>query len=171
MRNLISNYLPDTDEVLSNHDIELSLITMQWFLTLYANVVHMKILLRIWDLFFFDGLLVLFQLTLAMLKIKEPHLKTLENSAQIFNALSDIPGDIDDVDKLFEVCLLIDNLFVLFLIHILTDQVSAELTSSLNEVMIETYRRRHLAYLMADQGALVGNPEAVPNLPKQHLAR
>lgn len=37
--------------------------------------------------------------------------------------------------------------------------------------MIETYRRRHLAYLMADQGTLVGNPEAAPNLPKQHLAR
>ncbi|XP_066158762.1 small G protein signaling modulator 3 homolog isoform X3 [Euwallacea fornicatus] len=151
LRNLISNYLPDSDEVLRNHDIELSLITMQWFLTLYANVVHMKILLRIWDLFFFEGSLVLFQVTLAMLKIKEPQLKTLENSAQIFNALSDIPGDIDDVDKLFE--------------------VSTHLTSSLNEVMIETYRRRHLAYLMADQGALVGNPEAVPNLPKQHLAR
>lgn len=103
LRNLISNYLPDIDEVLKNHDIELSLITMQWFLTLYANVVHTKILLRIWDLFFFEGSLVLFQITLAMLKIKEPHLKTLENSAQIFNALSDIPGDIDDVDKLLEV--------------------------------------------------------------------
>lgn len=37
--------------------------------------------------------------------------------------------------------------------------------------MIETYRRRHLAYLMADQGTLVGNPEAAPNLPKQHLVR
>lgn len=37
--------------------------------------------------------------------------------------------------------------------------------------MLETHRRRHLAYLMADQGALVGNPEAAPNLPKQHLAR
>lgn len=37
--------------------------------------------------------------------------------------------------------------------------------------MIETHRRRHLAYLMADQGALVGNPEAAPNLPKQHLSR
>lgn len=46
-----------------------------------------------------------------------------------------------------------------------------QIASSLNEVMIETYRRRHLAYLMADQGALVGNPEAAPNLPKQHLAR
>lgn len=38
-------------------------------------------------------------------------------------------------------------------------------------MVIETHRRRHLAYLMADQGALVGNPEAVPNLPKQHLSR
>ncbi|XP_060537274.1 small G protein signaling modulator 3 homolog isoform X2 [Cylas formicarius] len=151
LRNLITNYLPDIDETLKNHDIELSLITLHWFLTLFANVVHMKILLRIWDLFFFEGSLVLFQITLAMLRMKEPQLKTLENSAQIFNALSDIPGDIEDVEKLFE--------------------VSSELTSSLNDVTIETYRRRHLAYLMADQGTLVGNPEALPNLPKQHLAR
>jgi len=33
----------------------------------------------------------------------EADLKQLENSAQIFNALSDIPGDIDDVDQLFNV--------------------------------------------------------------------
>ena len=75
----------------------------------------------------------------------------MENSAQIFNALSDIPGDIVDVDKLLEVSL----------------EVSGTLTNSL----IETHRRRHLAYLMADQGGLVGNPDAVPNLPKQHLNR
>jgi hypothetical protein len=151
LRTLITNFLVDIDETLKNHDIELSLITLHWFLTLFASAVHMKILLRIWDLFFFEGSIVLFQITLSMLKMKEPQLKQLENSAQIFNALSDIPGDIDDVEKLFE--------------------VSKQLTNSLNEVMIETYRRRHLAYLMADQGALVGNPEAAPNLPKQHLAR
>ncbi|XP_017773688.1 PREDICTED: small G protein signaling modulator 3 homolog [Nicrophorus vespilloides] len=151
LRTLIGSYLPAIDETLKNHDIELSLITMHWFLTLFANVVHMKILLRIWDMFFFNGSIVLFQITLGMLKMKEPQMKTLENSAQIFNALSDIPGDIDDVEKLLE--------------------VSLEVANSLNEVMVETYRRRHLAYLMADQGALVGNPEAAPNLPKQHLAR
>lgn len=38
-------------------------------------------------------------------------------------------------------------------------------------MLVETHRRRHLAYLMADQGGLVGNPDAVPNLPKQHLNR
>lgn len=95
--------MPCVDETLKNHDIELSLITLHWFLTLFASVVHMKILLRIWDLFFFSGSLVLFQITLGMLKMKEPQLKSLENSAQIFNALSDIPGEIDDVEKLLEV--------------------------------------------------------------------
>lgn len=46
MQTLISNYLTVVDEALKRHDIELSLITLHWFLTLFANVVHMKILLR-----------------------------------------------------------------------------------------------------------------------------
>ena len=49
---------------------ELSLITLHWFLTLFASVVHMKVLLRIWDLFFYEGSVVLFQMTLGMLKMK-----------------------------------------------------------------------------------------------------
>ncbi|XP_071873185.1 small G protein signaling modulator 3 homolog isoform X2 [Bombus fervidus] len=151
LRTLVANYLPDIDHVLVQHDIELSLISLHWFLTLFASVVHKKILLRIWDMFLFDGSIVLFQVTLGMLKIKEHELKELENSAQIFNALSDIPGDIDDVDLLFK--------------------TSLEVSGSLTDVLVETHRRRHLAYLMADQGGLVGNPDAVPNLPKQHLNR
>lgn len=151
LRTLVSNYLPDIDHVLVQHDIELSLISLNWFLTLFASVVHMKILLRIWDLFLFDGSIVLFQVTLGMLKIKEGEVKQVENSAQIFNALSDIPGDIDDVDQLF--------------------RVSMEVSGSLTDVLVDTHRRRHLAYLMVDQGGLVGNPDATPNLPKQHLNR
>lgn len=113
----------------------------------------MKILLRLWDWFFCDGSIVLFRLTLGMIKIKEPVLNTLENSAQIFNALSDIPGEIEDVDNLFK--------------------ISQEICGSLNQMVIETHRRRHLAYLMVDQGQLVGNLEVspMPNLPKQHLSK
>lgn len=75
----------------------------------------------------------------------------MENSAQIFNALSDIPGDIEDVNQLI--------------------RVSLEVAEPLTINFIETQRRKHLAYLMADQGGLVGNPDMVPNLPKQHLNR
>lgn len=43
---------------------------------------------------------------------------------------------------------------------------------TLTQVLVDTQRRRHLAYLMADQGALLGgDPGNAANLPKQHLAR
>lgn len=151
LQTLLTNYLPTIDEKLKQHDIEVSLISYQWFLTLFASVVHMKILLRIFDWFFCDGSIILFQLTLGMLKIKETEIVQLDNSAAIFNALSDIPGEIEDVSELFK--------------------TSLDISSSLNQMVIDTHRRRHLAYLMIDQGALVGNLEAnpIPNLPKQHL--
>ncbi|EDW15678.1 small G protein signaling modulator 3 homolog [Drosophila mojavensis] len=150
MQTLIANYLSSVDDTLKRHDIDLSLITLHWFLTLFANVVHMKILVRIWDWFFYEGSIVLFQLTLGMLKVKEQDLKHLENSAQIFNSLS-MCCEVDDVEVLFRQAL--------------------EVGGSLSQTVIDTHRRRHLAYLMADQGHQIGNPEVAANLPKQHLSR
>ena len=48
----------------------MSLITLHWFLTSFASVVDIRILLRVWDLLFYEGSVVLFQVTLGMLKIK-----------------------------------------------------------------------------------------------------
>ncbi|XP_076448737.1 small G protein signaling modulator 3-like isoform X2 [Babylonia areolata] len=148
LRQLLISYLPDIDLVLKEHDIELSLISLHWFLTLFASVVHMKVLLRLWDLFFYNGSTVIFQITMGMLKLKEEELRTLDNSAQIFNSLSDVPGDVQDVDELID--------------------VAFRVSGSLTDVVVDTHRRKHLAYLMADQGALV-NPESSRNLPKQQL--
>ena len=49
--------------------------------------------------------------------------------------------------------------------------VAYSLAGSLTDITLDSYRRRHLAYLMADRGTLVGNPESAANLPKQHLSR
>ncbi|QQP40323.1 Small G protein signaling modulator 3 -like protein, partial [Caligus rogercresseyi] len=49
------------DELLNIHDIELALITLNWFLTLFSSVLHVKIILRIWDTLLFDGSKILFQ--------------------------------------------------------------------------------------------------------------
>ena len=48
MQTLIGNYLTAIDETLKTHDIELSLISLNWFLTLFANVVNMRVLFR-WE--------------------------------------------------------------------------------------------------------------------------
>ncbi|KAJ7378286.1 Small G protein signaling modulator 3 [Desmophyllum pertusum] len=42
LRQLIVSYLPPMDDQLKEHDIELSLITLHWFLTAFASVVHTK---------------------------------------------------------------------------------------------------------------------------------
>ncbi|KAM9230566.1 small G protein signaling modulator 3 isoform 2-T2 [Dugong dugon] len=136
LRHLIVQYLPRLDKLLQEHDIELSLITLHWFLTAFASVVPLRLLLRIWDLFFYEGSLVLFQTTLGMLRLKEEELIQSENSASIFNTLSDIPSQIKDAELLLGVAM--------------------QLAGSLTDMAVETQRRKHLAYLIADQGQLLG---------------
>jgi len=43
----------------------------------------------------------------ALLAVQEAELLSVENSAQIFNILSDVPGDVQDVDELLQVRFLI----------------------------------------------------------------
>ena len=50
-------------------------------------------------------------------------------------------------------------------------QESLRVSSSLTEVVVESHRRRHLAFLMNDQGTLVGSPSRATNLPKQQVNR
>lgn len=146
LRQLIVQYLPRLDKLLQEHDIELSLITLHWFLTAFASVVHIKLLLRIWDLFFYQGSLVLFQSTLGMLKMKEEELIQSENSASIFNTLSDIPCQIEDADLLLAEAM--------------------RVAGSLTEVAVDVQRRKHLAYLIADQGQLLTPVGGGSNLSK-----
>ncbi|XP_005379376.1 PREDICTED: small G protein signaling modulator 3 isoform X3 [Chinchilla lanigera] len=144
LRQLIVQYLPRLDKLLQEHDIELSLITLHWFLTAFASVVHVELLLRIWDLFFYEGSRVLFQTALGMLRLKEEELIQSENSASIFNTLSDIPTQIRDAELLLGTAM--------------------QLAGSLSDVAVETQRRKHLAYLIADQGQLLGTSAATTTL-------
>jgi len=67
---LVSIHFPNVDELLRANDIELALIVFTWFLTVFASFVHVKILLRIWDLLFSEGDVILFKVMLALIKFK-----------------------------------------------------------------------------------------------------
>ncbi|CAF0829682.1 unnamed protein product [Brachionus calyciflorus] len=141
---LIATYLPDIDLKFKKHDIEISLICINWFLTLYSNVFEMRILLRIWDLFFYEGSVALFQITLAMIKISEEKIINSESSSSIFSILTALPNSIDDIDLLIE--------------------TSIRIGSSINKNILDYARRKHQAYLMAQLGQIV-NPSNYHNLP------
>ncbi|XP_020776437.1 small G protein signaling modulator 3 isoform X1 [Boleophthalmus pectinirostris] len=141
LRQLIVQYLPDLDRLLQDHDIELSLITLHWFLTSFASVVDIRLLLRIWDLLFYQGSLVLFQVTLGMLKIKEDELVSSENSASIFNTLSDLPSQLRDVAELLGEAM--------------------RLAGSLSQETLEAHRHKHLAYILNEQAQLNNGNTAI----------
>ena len=136
LRGLIANVLSKTDALLTEHDIELSLISLNWFLTLFASVIHIKLLVRLWDLIFFDGSKVLFQIALGMLKLYEDDLLKSENSAEIFNFLSTLPNRMDDIDKLMK--------------------GMEEVGNSVTDIIIEDNRRRQVALILSEQGSWRG---------------
>ncbi|XP_010765031.1 small G protein signaling modulator 3 [Notothenia coriiceps] len=134
LRQLIVQYLPALDRLLQEHDIELSLITLHWFLTSFASVVDIRLLLRIWDLLFYQGSLILFQITLGMLKIKEEELVSSENSASIFNTLSDLPSQLRDGPAVLGEAM--------------------RLAGSLTQETLEAHRHKHQAYILNEQAQL-----------------
>ncbi|XP_059928684.1 small G protein signaling modulator 3 [Gadus macrocephalus] len=146
LRQLIVQYLPALDSLLQEHDIELSLITLHWFLTSFASVVDIRLLLRIWDLLFYQGSLVLFQVTLGMLKIKEEELVASENSASIFNTLSDLPSQLRDGPAVLGEAM--------------------RLTGSLAQTTLDAHRHKHLAYILNEQAQLSNGAVNTANLNK-----
>ncbi|CAD5118292.1 DgyrCDS7006 [Dimorphilus gyrociliatus] len=127
----IKIYLPEVDKLLQEYDLDASVIFLHWFLTAFASVVNIKVLVRIWDIFFFDGSIFLFRITLAILTLKEKELLSCNNANDFVLTLSEAPTCIDDIEYLI--------------------QISTGFSSSLTENLIETYRRKYLASLLTSK--------------------
>jgi hypothetical protein len=144
LKQLMSTYLPQIDALFKSHEIEISMIAINWFLTLFSNNMHMRVLLRAWDLLFYDGSIVLFHLSLSMLKSNETRLLQCESSSEVYNTLNDLPSEVEDMNRLLE--------------------VSIQLCSSISQDFIDILRRKQQAYLMAENGTLI-NPNNYKTLP------
>ena len=153
-RYLIQQYLPNIHRLFNEHDIDLTLICFQWFLTLYSNVFHTKLTFHLWDYFFLYGSSILFQIGLLMLRQYEENLLELTNSAQIFNFLCELP-------QLFEYE------------YGSNEHIFHELPKifALTASTIESHRKKYLAELMSQEGFTINPKMPLLNLPKDILQR
>ncbi|VDK61167.1 unnamed protein product [Onchocerca ochengi] len=151
---LIGIHLPELGRILKDNDVELSLITVNWFLTAFASVLSMRVLLRVWDCLFVFGGVTMFRVFISILKIKEDDLIELKYSenvvAELFNTISQIPASISNPEYLMELC--------------------TSFEFSITAEFIETARRHQQAILLAGQGLII-NTNNDTNLPKQHVRR
>ncbi|GAA5891258.1 hypothetical protein JCM6882_004638 [Rhodosporidiobolus microsporus] len=133
LRDLVTRILPDIAAHLEEHGVELSAITFGWFLSLFTDVLPIQTLLRVWDLFFIHGTVLLFRIALAILKLHEADLLACDSAASLYGLLGTLPTHLYHADKLLKVA-------------------CEDLASSVKDREVSVLRNQHVAELQEQMG-------------------
>ncbi|XP_036996680.2 TBC1 domain family member 2A isoform X2 [Artibeus jamaicensis] len=87
LQDLLSEKLPKLMAHLGQHRVDLSFITLNWFLVVFADSLISSILLQVWDAFLYEGTKVLFRYALAIFKYNEEEIMRLQDSLEIYQYL------------------------------------------------------------------------------------
>ncbi|XP_048255520.1 TBC1 domain family member 2B-like isoform X1 [Haliotis rufescens] len=80
LKDLVQDKLPKLYSHFETHDVDLSLFTFNWFLTVFVDSVPTDTFLRVWDSFLYEGSKVLFRFSIAFLKYAEEGVLTQNTS-------------------------------------------------------------------------------------------
>ncbi|XP_052032416.1 TBC1 domain family member 2A isoform X4 [Apodemus sylvaticus] len=103
LQDLLSEKLPRLTAHLGQHRVDLSLITFNWFLVVFADSLISDILLRVWDAFLYEGTKVVFRYALAIFKYNEEAILRLQDSLEIYQYLRFFTKTICDSRKLVSI--------------------------------------------------------------------
>eukprot|EP01121_Diplochlamys_sp_Union-15-3_P013078 TRINITY_DN4012_c0_g1_i1.p1 TRINITY_DN4012_c0_g1~~TRINITY_DN4012_c0_g1_i1.p1 ORF type:complete len:506 (+),score=63.25 TRINITY_DN4012_c0_g1_i1:314-1831(+) len=88
---LIGHKLPRLRRYLEEHSIPLTLICSGWFLPLFVTVLPTETLLRLWDVFFHEGLKVLFRVALSIFKLNEEEILKQTDPSMLYKCVKECP--------------------------------------------------------------------------------
>ncbi|RMX50100.1 hypothetical protein pdam_00002943 [Pocillopora damicornis] len=83
--------------------VDLSLVSFNWFLTVFVDSFPIQTTLRVWDTFLYEGNKVMFRFALAVFKSSEELLLKCEDHMSIFNFLRQVPEKITDANILSQI--------------------------------------------------------------------
>ena len=101
--NLEKKYIPKIYDIFKRDGVFISIYASQWFLCLFTKDLKPSVLVRIFDVFLFEGFKVIYRFALAFLKLKEKAF--ISNKKGIFFSMNTVKQLFDniDVDELFKV--------------------------------------------------------------------
>ncbi|KAF2500601.1 RabGAP/TBC [Lophium mytilinum] len=82
----------------------ISLATTAWFMSLFVGNLPIETVLRVWDSFYYEGSKTLFRISLAIFKVGEPDIRSINDHMEIFQVIQTIPRRLVDANKLMEAC-------------------------------------------------------------------
>lgn len=80
---LVHKFMPILGDHLAEHEIQLSVACLPWFLTLFVNSLPLPYALRVLDCFFMEGAKFLFQIGLAILKINGEEILKIKDDGEL----------------------------------------------------------------------------------------
>ncbi|MQL99395.1 hypothetical protein Taro_032119, partial [Colocasia esculenta] len=96
---LVKEYLPKLGEHFSQEMINPSMYASQWFITVFSYSFPFPLALRIWDVFLYEGVKIVFQVGLALLRYCHDDLVKLPFE-KLVHALKNFPEDAMNPDML-----------------------------------------------------------------------
>ncbi|XP_042625856.1 TBC1 domain family member 2A [Cyprinus carpio] len=100
LKDLMSEKLPRLTAHLEALKVDVSLITVEWFLVLFVESLPTRILFKVWDAFLYEGIKVIFRYALALFKYKEEIILKINDSVEMYQYLRIFPNTIVDGRKL-----------------------------------------------------------------------
>lgn len=100
LAHILKKYLPRIHLALESHQLQLPLITVQWFMCIFVNTLRPEVTLRVWDMFLNEGSKVIFRIAGALFKLHETKLLAVKDASDLFEVLRGIGKEVVDADKL-----------------------------------------------------------------------
>ena len=91
------------EDVSSIHTARLppiSLCTTSWFMSMFIGTLPIESVLRVWDIVFYEGSKMLFRIALAIFKMGEQSIRSVNDSMELFQVVQAFPRGILDVGSL-----------------------------------------------------------------------
>ncbi len=93
---LVEKTMPILWEHLMESDVQLSVVSLPWFLSLYINSMPLMFAFRVLDVFFLEGPKVLFQVGLAILRINGEELLDITDDGTLISILKTYFSKLDE---------------------------------------------------------------------------
>lgn len=93
---LVQKTMPILWDHLDKNDVQLSVVSLPWFLSLFINSMPLVFAFRIMDVFFLEGPKTLFQVALAILRVNGEELLDATDDGVVISILKDYFSTLDD---------------------------------------------------------------------------
>ena len=145
LKELLEEKCPRLSTHLQAMNVDLSLISFNWFLTAFVDFFPIELMLRVWDTFVSEGSKVLFRYALATFKLFEDDLIKLSDPGPVFDYFRKVPKSRFDPQKVFHIAFTQLNPFSMKHIETKRRFFRPVLQRQLDEfeALRQTYREKH----------------------------